>query len=60
MGKTALLAVFTTGVMLTLGVVALLATASNSAPGPSLSQIDTLELTAQTRNLPDRTSENLF
>ena len=60
MGKTALLAVFTGGVLLTVGAVALLAAASNPPPGPSLAKIDAFELTTQARNLPDQTIESLF
>jgi hypothetical protein len=59
-GKTTLLSVVMTGVLLTLGALALLAAASNPAAGPSLVQIDTFELMAQARNLPDQTIENLF
>jgi hypothetical protein len=59
-GKTALLAVVTAGVLLTLGAVAMLAAASNRPSGPSSAQIDTFRLMAQARNLPDQTIENLF
>jgi hypothetical protein len=46
-GKTALLAVVTAG------AVAMLVAASDRAPGPSSAQIDTFELMAHARNLPD-------
>jgi hypothetical protein len=59
-GKTALLAVVTAGVLLTLGAIALRAAASNPAPGPSLAQIDASALMARARDLPDQAIENLF
>ena len=59
-GKTALLAVVTAGVLLTLGAVALLAASSNPAPRPSLAQIDSFELMVQARDLPDQPIENFF
>jgi hypothetical protein len=43
-----------------LGAVAMLGAASDRAPGPSSAQIDTFELMAQARNLPDQAIENLF
>jgi hypothetical protein len=38
----------------------MLTAASDRAPGPSWVQIDTFELMAQARNLPDQAIENLF
>ena len=59
-GKRALLAVVTAGVLLTTVALAMLSAASNRVPGPSLAQIDTVELMVQARDLPDQTIESLF
>jgi hypothetical protein len=58
--KRALLTSITAGVLLTSVALATLAAASNRVPAPSLVQIDTFELKAKARNLPDRTIENPF
>jgi Domain of unknown function (DUF5911) len=47
-------------VLLALGALAMLAPANNRAPAPSSTQIDSFELMAQARNLPEQAIENLF